>query len=139
MNRFVRLGSTFVLAIFAATVVGCSSSTEATVTVEVNYDGTPLKDGAIRFVPTDGKTATSGGVIANGKFTGPVPIGEMRVEITAPKVVGKKKAYETPESPMVDVIEELLDEKYNAKSELKMTVKSGSQTEKFDLKPKTKK
>ena len=49
------------------------------------------------------------------------------------KVVGKRKMYETPDSPTVDVVEELLPERYNAQSELSITVKAGSQEAEFPL------
>jgi hypothetical protein len=87
----------------------------------------------VRFVPADGRTATSDATIADGKFTANVPIGEKRVTISAPKVVGKRKMYETPDSPMVDVIEELLPARYNLQSELSITVSAGSQEAAYPL------
>jgi hypothetical protein len=47
--------------------------------------------------------------------------------------VGKRKAYDTPDSPMVDIVEELIPARYNANSELKVTVKKGGQKETFAL------
>jgi hypothetical protein len=38
-------------------------------------------------------------VSRSGKFSSEVPIGESKVEIRVPKVVGKKKLYDTPDSP----------------------------------------
>jgi hypothetical protein len=54
------------------------------VTGTVTLDGRPLESGLIRFVPTDGQTATADATIANGQFTATVPVGEKRVSISAP-------------------------------------------------------
>jgi hypothetical protein len=121
-----------ILALIGAT--GCSS--QSTVTGEVTVDGNPLKEGTIRFEPMDGKSQTASVSIVDGRFSVSLSPGEKRVQISAPKVVGKKKMYETPESPLVDEVVELLPDRYNARSELKMTVQSGSQQQRFELKSK---
>jgi len=114
--------------------MSCQGGSTATLTGTVTVDGEPLKDGAVRFVPVDAsKGGTAGAVIKDGTFTCQVPVGEMRVEFNAPKIVGKRKAYDTPDSPTVDIVEELLPPKYNAKSELKITIKPGSQKETWAL------
>jgi hypothetical protein len=109
-------------------VLGCSADAKhGTVTGTVSFDGQPLKSGNIRFDPADGHTATADAMITDGKFSATVPPGDKRVSITAPKVIGKKKVYETPNSPTVDLTEEMLPKRYNAQSELKATVKLGNQ------------
>jgi hypothetical protein len=117
---------------------GCSADTKrGTVSGSVSLDGQPLTTGNIRFDPADGHTATADATIIDGKFSATVPPGEKRVSITAPKVVGKKKVYETPDSPTVDRTEEMLPKRYNAQSELKATVKLGNQElPPFELKSK---
>jgi hypothetical protein len=116
---------------------GCSrDSARGTVTGEVKLDGEPLKQGIIRFVPADGKSPTADAGITDGKFTATVPVGEMVVEITAPKVVGKHKAYDAPDSPVVEDVVELLPARYNVHSELRWTVQTGSQQKVFELKSK---
>jgi hypothetical protein len=118
-------------------LAGCSGgNTAATVQGEVTLDGRPLKQGLIRFVPLDGKTPTADTGISDGEFNATVPVGEMRVEITAPKVIGKHKMYDTPGSPVVEDVVELLPSRYNVRSELRMTVKRGSQEQRFELKSK---
>ena len=61
------------------------------------------------------------------KYSAKLQPGDKRVAITSPKVIGKKKMYDTPDSPVVDVTEELLPKRYNAQSELTLTVKLGNQ------------
>ena len=61
----------------------------------------------------------------------------MRLErpalFSASKVIGKKKMYDTPDSPSVDEVKELLPDKYNAQSQYKLTVKGGVQSETYPL------
>ena len=116
-----------ILLFCAVLVAGCSAPTDkGTVQGSVTLDGQPLATGLVRFVPKEGGTATADAPIAEGKFTAVVPMGEMRVEITAPKVTGKRKMYETPDSPTVDIVGELLPARYNVRSELTLKVEPGS-------------
>jgi hypothetical protein len=120
--------------VFALTAAGCSSdSSHGTVSGTVTLDGGPLEKGLIRFVPADGQTATADATIENGAFTAKVPVGEKRITISAPKVVGARKMYETPDSPTVDVVQELLPERYNVRSELTISVAGGKQQQEFAL------
>jgi hypothetical protein len=117
---------------------GCTGST-ATGTVNgiVTLDGQPLKEGVVRFVPADGKSPTASATVTGGKFTAAVSIGVMRVEFSAPKATGRRtKMYNTPDSPMVAEVAELIPDRFNVKSELRITVKKGSQDESFALKSK---
>jgi len=121
----------------AAMLLGCSPGDgKGSVIGTVNLDGAPLKTGNVRFVPVDGGSATAGAAIVDGRFQAKVAPGNMRVEISAPKVVGKQRMINAPDAPEVDVVEELLPARYNVKSELMMEVHSGSQDRQFDLKSK---
>lgn len=126
-------------ALFVVVLSGCSGASPniSTVAGTVTLDGQPLKSGTIRFDATDGRTAAADASIADGKYTAKLPPGEKRVAITAPKVIGKKKMYDTPDSPTFDVTEESLPKRYNAQTELKLTVTSGAQdAPPFELKSK---
>ena len=115
-------------------IVGCAKkSNRGTVSGNVTLDGEPLKSGVIRFVPADGATATADSVITDGKFSASVPPGDKKVSISAPKVTGKRRMYETPDSPMIDVVQELLPAKYNVQTELTLAVNAGSQEKDFPL------
>jgi hypothetical protein len=131
MSRLARL---LPVAAALALAAGCSDSGTATLDGTVTLDGQPLKEGTVRFVPTDpSKGGTASAAVRDGKFTAEVPLGELRIEFSAPKVVGKHKAYDTPDSPEVDIVEELLPAKYNVQSTLQVTVKKSHQKETFDL------
>jgi hypothetical protein len=115
-------------------IVGCAKkSNRGTIAGTVTLDGVPVKSGVIRFVPADGLTATADSIITDGKFSASVPPGEKKISISAPKVTGQRRVYETPDSPMIDVVQELLPAKYNAKTELAWTVTVGSQEKDFPL------
>jgi hypothetical protein len=101
---------------------------------DVTLDGQPLKSGVIRFAAADGRTASAEALIADGKYSADMPTGKKQILVSSPKVIGKRKAYETPDSPTVDIVQEVLPEKYNAKSELTLTVTAGSQQKNYDLK-----
>jgi len=108
-----------------------------TVTGQVTFDGQPVKDGHVSFTPVDGKGQTGGAPIADGRFKAEqVPATKMKVALHGNKVIGTRKAYDTPESPVMPDVVELLPPKYNFNSELTLDVKRGSQDVKYDLKSK---
>src|SRR4051812_46310676 len=133
MSRLTRHAALVGCLLALACAVGCSDGGTGTVSGKVTLDGQPLKEGLIRFVPADGKSQNADATIKDGKYKAVVPLGEKRVEISASKVTGKHKMYETPDSPTVDKVEELLPARYNTASDLKLTVKSGSQEKDYEL------
>lgn len=106
----------------AAAVTGCSDGL-ATVEGQILFDGAPVNRGMISLEPTDGKGPTAGSNVENGKYSIPKVLpGPKSVRISAVKVVGKEKAYETADSPEIEITEELLPKKYNESTELKLDV-----------------
>jgi hypothetical protein len=121
-------------ALLAGQMSGCSKPpTQGAVTGSVTLDGQPLKSGTIRFDAVDNRAPAADASIIDGKYTAIVPPGDKRVTITSPKVVGKRKMYDTADSPTIDVTEELLPKRYNSQTELTLTVKAGDQEHPFDL------
>jgi len=127
--------------LFAAallTALGCDSGPRTgEVSGTISYDGKPVEKGAITFVPIDGKATTEGGNIVGGKYTAAkVPVGNAKVYINGTKVIGKKKAYNTKDSPEVDLYDELLPDKYSNQgtTELTFEVKPGKNEKDWDLK-----
>lgn len=124
------------MAAMLVSVAGCGSQEipKALVRGKVSFNGAPLKEGSIKFVPTEGDGPTAGAVLkGEGEYSAEVPTGMMRVEITSPKVTGKRKAFDTPDSPTIDITEEQIPERYNAKSELKFEVVSGEKEVEADF------
>lgn len=99
----------------------------------VRFQGKEIKEGAITFIPMDGKTPTAGGTIKDGQYLVRVPAGVMKVSISAPRVVGKRKLYDTPDSPEMPVTLESLPARYNERTELQLEVKPGKNQKDFDL------
>jgi hypothetical protein len=118
--------------------LGCNKgeSNRAEVTGSVLVDGNPAATGAISFMPVDGKSPTSGGKIVAGKYSVEVPFGTSKVAIRVPKVVGQRKLYDTPDSPVQPLMEETLPPEFNDRTELTLDVKPGVNERVFDLKAK---
>lgn len=120
-------------------ILGCGSGKSndvVTVTGRVTVDEQPLEKGLIQFLPIDGKNGSTAGEIRQGEYALDVPIGNKRVEVTSPKVIGQKKAYDTPESPVMDLLEEQIPLEYNGQSLLKASV--SREQKKFDFTLKSK-
>lgn len=119
----------------AMAAVGCGSadSSVGDFAGTVTLDGNSIEVGTVTFVPTDGQSPTSGGAISGGRYSARVPIGEMKVAFSAPRPVGKKKLYPRPDSPEMDVTEERLPPRYNAKTELKLVIQPGQNDGSFAL------
>lgn len=119
---------------------GCGGPPKAKVSGTVTLDGEPIENGTISFYPTGKDGQTAGGGIENGKYTVEASPGEMTVVISASKVVGKQKMYDTPDSPEVDKVVELIPDRYNKTSELKVNLKPGdNEGINFELTKKQKK
>jgi hypothetical protein len=104
-----------------------------------SFDGVPIEDGHINFIPADGKGSTAGGIIKDGKYDAKkVPVGAMKVSVSGSKIVGKKKIYDTPNSPEMPLTKDFIPEKYSdmEKTELRYDVQSGRNEKNWDLKSK---
>jgi hypothetical protein len=106
-------------------LAGCGDSAGSQVSGTVTVDGNPVEKGRIRFFPVDGKSQPAGGEIKGGAYSVKVPAGEMTVQISVPKVIGKKKLYDAPGAREIDIHGELLPPKYNEESQLKFDVQPG--------------
>ena len=84
-----RWGFRVVLTVCVAqSAVGCGGSGGATVSGTVTYEGQPVGDGTITFLPADGKGQPVGGPIVNGRYSlTAVSPGSKMVQITAVKAV----------------------------------------------------
>ena len=125
------------IALLAGASLACGCARKpTTITGEVTLDGEPLQQGLITFVPVDGKTPNAAVAIKGGKYRLDAPSGPMRVQINSSRVKGKRKAYDTPDSPLIDVLEERVPARYNATTELTAEVKTGENVFDWPLKSK---
>lgn len=98
---------------------------------KVTVNGQPLAEGSIRFIPVDGETQSTGGIITMGSFRVEVPVAKQRVEIMA-NVIDKEK---TPPNPTDDqiVMKTLIPKRYNLESELILDVVPGRNEPVYNL------
>jgi hypothetical protein len=132
------VGRVAVLAIaLSALLVGCSDNRTAEVSGTVNVDGQPVEQGSISFIPAEGKGVTSGSDIKDGKYSvAKASTGSSKIQIRVPKVTGKKKLYDAPDSPTRDTFSEALPKKYNDDTELRFDVQPGKNEKSWDLSTK---
>jgi hypothetical protein len=115
---------------FVAAGCGKSGPQMMEVTGTVKYDGQPVAEGDISFIPEDKSVGGEGGKIKDGRYTLKVKEGKNKVQIFASRGVPGKKG------PMgEDLVEQYIPEKYNDKTELTADVSSGKKEFNFDLKP----
>jgi hypothetical protein len=114
------------LAVGLVAAAGCGGQPKAHVRGKVTLDGKPVTDGIIQFFPTGATGQTAAGTIKDGVYDVEASVGEMKVTISANQVVGKQKMYDTPDSPEIDVLRQLIPARYNTASELKATLKDGT-------------
>jgi hypothetical protein len=97
----------------------------------VTVNGQPIKEGAVRFIPVNGDTPATGGMVRDGIFKVRVPVAKQRVEFSA-NVVDREK---TPPNANGDqiVMKILVPDRYNNRSELKLDVVSGLNEPVFEL------
>lgn len=74
---------------------GCSRGPkEIGVSGKVTVEGVPVDSGSIAFVPGDGNTHISGGVIENGSYNVKVPPGKKIVQIRGLKRASSREVYD---------------------------------------------
>jgi hypothetical protein len=117
----------------ACLLVGCGGADLGSVQGTVSWQGAPLPTGEVRLVPLSNQGKIAAAHVEQGQFSVELAPGPWRIEFSAPKVTGKQRMYDAPDSPTVDVVEELLPPRYNVQSELTLDVVAGSQEAKFDL------
>lgn len=119
-----------------AGIVGCSSGL-AVVEGTVTFDGAAVSRGMISLESPDGKGTSSGSGVENGTYRIlDVQPGPKLVRISAVKVIGKGKDSEIQDSAEVEVTEELLPQKYNNATELRLDVSAPKTTHDFKLEAK---
>ena len=94
----------------------------------------PARPAQSRLHQSSGAAPTAGGKIVDGKYSVDVPIGPSKVAIRVPKIVGQRKLYNSPDSPVQPLMEESLPAKFNDETKLTMDVQPDATQGDFDLK-----
>lgn len=131
--ELVRTLAVVLLWAAALACAGCEQPNTGAVTGKVVVDGVPAENGSIAFYPLAGKSFTAGSEIADGRYSAQVPLGRCRVEIRVSKIVGEQKLYDSADSPVQPVMEEMLPALYNTASELEIDVVAGGNEHDFEL------
>ncbi len=124
MKRFV---SACVLAGLVA-LAGCGGDGASGVEVAgtVTLDNTPLETGVITFLPADGKGATAGATITNGKYSTKIEPGSKKVSIISEKVIGQTpRDPADPSGEQITQTQQIIPPQYNDQSTLTLDVPAG--------------
>jgi len=132
---FRSFAAAFVAAAVCVAFTGCDDGIPmGQVSGTITVDGqVPALGSSITFIPSDGKTPSTGCTLDAGKYSAKVPVGKMKVEIRVPKPVAKPEKTVAGPGAGGDKIDESLPAKYNSDTELTYEVVSGSQTKDFVL------
>lgn len=117
--------------------LGCGKGTDGpqlySVTGTATFDGSPIETGKILFRSAGAGKGFAGDIV-NGEYKLEAEAGEMKVEITASRIIPGKFDNSNPDDDPQPVGEMYIPAKYNTESELKATVKAdGENTIPFEL------
>lgn len=121
MKTLASLG--FVL--LCMVVVGCGKDGGGRVTIggSVTLNGTPLETGTISFLPADGKGASAGATITNGKYETEIAPGSKKVSISAEKVISQRpRDPADPSGEQITETQKLIPPQYNDQTTLTVDV-----------------
>jgi hypothetical protein len=121
-RRLIALAALPLLVIFTANGCGPGDG-KVEVTGTAAFDGTPMPDGYVTFVPEQGGAPASGAILA-GKFSLRATPGAHRVEIEASRFVG-------PKNPVMGLQprEQYVPARYNTETTLSGEVKTDEPNE----------
>jgi hypothetical protein len=126
---------------FLVCSIGCGgSSSRLPVEGAVTFDGQPIAEGQINFIPAPGTAGpTAGSVISAGRYSVPaekgLKPGKYRVEISALRATAQKTQTFNAVTGATDAsaaYESYIPPRYNAKSELTAEVNAGGPNQ-FDF------
>jgi hypothetical protein len=116
--------------VVAALFAGCSKGPlKGVISGSATIDGAPIKNGTIRFIPVDGKSATAGGKIIGGKYTVQTPVNKFKVSINATD----DSQSAGPINDNAPLAKNLIPMKYNVRTELVVDIQTGENHKDFAL------
>ncbi len=130
---FLGLTSTLLL-------TGCGDGGKARMQGTVTFDGQPIEEGSISFLPADGTDSRkASAAILKGVYDIPADraptAGKFKVEITWMKRTGNKIASADPGMAPADETKEAIPAKYNRESTLVRDLVAGENKLDFNLEP----
>lgn len=119
------------------TLLGCGGPRQVAVEGDVTFDGQPIEEGSISFIPEAGtESRKASAAIIKGSYrvlaeNGPLP-GKFKIEISWMKKTGKKLASADP-GMTADETKEVIPAKYNTASTLIRDIGTGENRLDFKL------
>jgi hypothetical protein len=134
MMHDLRLAVLVGFATMLSRLAGCGGDGLTAISGTITYDGQPVQRGKILFRASRGDGPTAAAIVEDGKFIVRVAPGAKHVAIEGFRTIGRRH-YDprNPASPMIDVVEQILPARYNAKSELTCEIVPGAPTCDFAL------
>ena len=117
-------------------IVGCSNKNGLLpISGQVRYDGQPVQQGFISFIPADGRGPGAETVIQDGRYRVDVAPGPKKVVIEGLENIGERHVG-GPESPLAPVEKQYLPSRYSDRlmTELTCDISSGKAEYDFLLK-----
>ena len=94
MSKIVGRVATWCFWIMFLYLGGCQGDNLVGLGGLVTFNGEPVKNGTISFIPLDGKGQTEGVLIVEGRYTARISPGNMKVEIQGYKEIGRQHVVE---------------------------------------------
>ncbi len=119
---------------------GCGDATKARLKGNVTFDGRPIEEGSISFLPADGTDSRkASAAVLNGVYDipadrAPTP-GKFKIEISWMRKTGNKIASADPGMGAADETKEAIPAKYNRDSTLVRDLVAGENKLDFKLDP----
>jgi len=129
--------ASFILFGFVCAMLGCGGTRQVAVEGDVSFDGQPIEEGSISFIPEAGTASRkASAAIIKGNYrvlaeNGPSP-GKFKVEISWMKKTGKKLPSADP-GMTADETKEVIPAKYNTASTLVRDIGAGDNRLDFKL------
>jgi hypothetical protein len=142
MQKFPLARLALVLSLFACVGCGEKPIQRASAQGTVTWEGKPIEDGTIVFIPEKGVRGEAVGIpIVDGKYSSKVEsgpcIGANKIEIYAKRKTGKTVMSAVPQAAApIELKEEYIPPQYNQQSAKKFEVKAGTNQFDYDLPPK---
>jgi len=128
------MGALAVLLAACAGLAGCSTApAPQEIHGEITLDEQPVTDGRVRFTPQGDKAQSAEALIKDGKYTTTLLAGNYKVEVFAPRKMGKRTDRPRGPGANISVVVETIPAKYNTESQLTAEVKPADHEIPFKL------
>lgn len=134
-----------VIGVLCSMFAGCKNDGLSSVSGKVTWNGTPLEEGTISFMPRGESGVSTAAQIKNGDYSARVSPGKMIVKIYAERPLTPDEATALQNNPMsgssmtpsgVEVKKQYIPENYNDRSSLFVEIQGNQKNLDFQLESK---